>query len=657
MSDEVKKPIETTDKASRVEDGFQNFAAKLGVGPGRGYGTSEQNLLSKGHYEFNLLTRNRVQLEAAYRGSWIVGQVIDTIAEDMTRAGIDITTDEDAETVHDFQVYLKKLQTWQSITNTVRWGRLYGGAIAVMQIEGQDLAKPLNPETVGKGQYKGLIVYDRWQLYPVLSELINSGPNLGLPAFYDIVLGSNLNDPGQEPGGQRTDNPNARVRVHYSRCIRMEGLHLPFWQAITEMMWGESVLERMWDRLIAYDTASLSTGNLVNRAQMRSVKIKGYRELIAAGGKAQEALVASIAFMAQYQNNEGITILDGEDEFGNDTYTFAGLADVLIQFGQQVSGSSQIPLVRLFGQSPTGLNSNGESDIRQYYDSVLQKQEYTLRDPLEVLIRVAWQSFTGRPAPQDLAFEFTPLWQMSALDKANVAKINADTIMEVQSAGVIDSATAMRELKQASGDHGLFTHISDEAIEEAENMEPPGMEELGASVQTTGDPGEGPATPEETMKAHGSQKAADNAWKRFKTWFARDEQNRKDNGQFGTGTHTETHKGHEIKTVHTEKGHKLHINGEEQEGTFAGHATATQRGKTIVNKKVKDAPKKKFSYVTDPGIPGTMKEFYKGTLKSSSGKKVTSKKQALAIGYSEEGKDAKAKDARSAIADWVKING
>jgi uncharacterized protein len=680
---EKKQVFESKDgqtKSEKTTDGFQNFAAKLGVGGfGRAGFGGENNLLSRGHYDFNLVTRERVQLEAAYRGSWIVGQVIDSVAEDMTRAGIDITTNDDAGEVADFENHLSRLQLWQSLTNTIRWARLFGGAIAVMQIEGQDLATPLDPRTVGLGQFKGLVVYDRWQIWPVLSKLINSGPNIGLPSYYDVVLGSNLNDPGQLPGGQETDRSNHQIRVHHSRCVRMEGLHLPFWQAITEMMWGESVLERMWDRLIAFDTASLATGGLINRANLRMVGVKGLREILAAGGEAQQALVQQFEYIREFQSNEGLTLLDSEDEYAANSYSFAGLADVLIQFGQQVSGSAQIPLVRLFGQSPTGLNSNGDADIRQYYDSILQKQEATLREPLETVLKVAWQSFTGMPTPEDFSFEFTPLWQMSALDKATIAKTNTDTILEAQQAGIIDTATAMRELKQASGDHGLFTHITDEQIEEAESMaELPTPEQLGINVQTTGDPGEGPAKPHEQIASHfeGGQedpeqafkpgaKSDDSAWKQIRRWFSGDsnfkesDHPRAKSGQFGSGggkeqaPHTESYQGHEL----TVKGGKLFINGEEQEGNFPGYTTAIQRGKVLVAKKKKG----KDAAVNDPGVPGTMKEFYKGTLKSSSGKKVTSKKQALAIGYSEEGegKDTMADcyDDRAFIRDWLKAGG
>jgi len=543
----------TTDNAPRkVEDGFKNFAAKLGVSaPGEDGG--EQNLISHGHYQFNLLTRNRVQLEAAYRGSWIVGKMIDIFAEDMTRAGIKINTDEGAEHLQELAAYMSRLKIWKSIGSTIKWGKLYGGACGVVQIKGQSPDKPLDLETIGEGQFEGIVVYDRWQLYPLLTELIDSGPDMGLPKYYDIVLGSNLNDPGREPGGQITTQATGRVRVHHSRCLRMIGIELPFWQAITEMMWGESVIERIWDRLIAFDDATMATANLINRAQLRTVGVESLREIFAAGGQAEASLVTQFEYMRKFQSNEGLTLLDKNDTFASTAYSFAGLSDVLTQFGQQVSGGVDIPLVRLFGQSPAGMSATGESDIRQYYDAINAQQESNLRNFVETILKLMWPSCFGKPLPKDLTFTFTPLWQMSALDKATIAKTNTDTILEAHTSGLVDSATGMRELKQASGDNGLFSHITDEAIEEAENEPPPMPGEAEEPGAATGDPGEGPT------------KAKDSAWKKIRDWL----------------------KGKDAKTI-------------------------------------------------DPGVEGTMKEFAKGTLKSSSGKKVTSQKQALAIGYSEE---------------------
>lgn len=520
QSDKAGQPVVLkTPPSQKTNDGFKNFALKLGVSS-RGEEGNSDNAISDGFYAFNLITRNRVQLEAAYRGSWIVGRVINCFAEDMTRAGITLNTNKGAEKVSEFKVQMSRLQIWQSFFETIAWSRLYGGAIGVLQIEGQDLKSPLRLETVQKDQFKGIATYDRWQLNPSMSQIINSGPNIGLPEYYDIALGSNQNDPGLAPLAKAKESINSSgglVKVHHSRCIRLIGIKLPYWQAITEMMWGESCLERLWDRLIEFDTATAAAGSLITRANLRTVSIDGLREILAAGGKAEEALISQFEYMRKFQSSEGLTLLDKEDNFQSTAYSFAGLSDVILQLGQQVSGSSEIPLVRLFGQAPAGLNATGESDIRNYYDSVAAKQEATLRNPIELIIRVMWRSCFGEAAPDDLAFTFTPLWQMSATDKATIATQNTAAIVQAHDDGLLSTSTAMKELKQQSIETGLFTHITDEDIEGAEEELPPEPVAAGdpeKEGQETGNLGNGPTVPKE--------KTGDNAWKRIKAFMTKE---------------------------------------------------------------------------------------------------------------------------------------
>lgn len=516
----------------KTSDGFRNFAMRLGVAaPGEGSG--EQNVLSDGTFKFNLITRNRILLEAAYRGSWIVGRVVDCAAEDMTKAGIIITTNEGADKIQDFKVQFSRLQIWQRVKDTTGWGRLYGGAIGVFQIDGQDLQSPLDPETIEKGQFRGIAVYDRWQLNPVLSEIIEEGPDIGLPAYYDIVLGNNLNQPAQVPGdgsqsnagqmpGQTAGAPNAygRVRVHHTRCFRMGGHKLPFFQAITEMMWDESIIERMWDRLIEFETATAAAGGLIGRALLRTIGIENFREVLSSGGEAARGMIESFEYMRQFQTSEGLTLLDKNDTFATTAYSFAGLSDILERFGEQLSGASETPLVRLFGQTPGGLNSSGDSDIRNYYDSINAKQESYLRNPVEMIIKILWRSTFDDAAPKDLSFIFTPLWQMTAKDKSDITAQNTNSIIIAHEAGLVSTPTAMKELKQASADTGVFTNITDEEITEAENEPPPSpdMEEPADPAEqgsAAGDPGGNPVTPPETVKKTGINKDRKSLWTRL----------------------------------------------------------------------------------------------------------------------------------------------
>lgn len=464
-----------------THDSFENFVARLGVGA-----QPNTNVVSEGTYTFNLITRNRILLEAAYRGSWIVGAVVDSVAEDMTRAGIDIITNEADEDIEDLKTQISRQQVWQSLCDAIKWSRLYGSAIGVMQLEGQKLDTPLNLDSIAEDQFKGIVVFDRWQLNPLMTQLINSGPNMGLPSLYEIV-----NDPRELEPQAKTQT--GQQTVHYSRCIRLDGIKLPYFQAITEMMWGESILERLWDRLIAFDDVTMSCASLINRANLRTVQIEGLREIIAAGGEAQAGLLAQFEMMRTLQTNEGITLLDKNDEFQSTAYSFAGLSDMLIQFGQQISGSSKIPLVRLFGQSPAGLSATGESDMRMYYDNINAQQEAKLRNPWEILLKVMWRSTFGKPSPKDLKFTFTPLWQQTPADKANNAKTTAETIIGAYEAGLTTRSASLNELRDSSGNTGIFSNITDEEISEADEDLPPGEQEEGINPAAV-DPKMNPST-------------------------------------------------------------------------------------------------------------------------------------------------------------------
>ena len=343
-----------------------------------------------------------------------------------------------------------------------KWGGLYGGAIGVIQIKGQDLSTPLDLDTIDKGQFQGIVVYDRWQLNPVLTDCIQDGPETGLPSSYQIVNNPTMVDPEAEPA-------TGLDHIHHSRVIRNVGFDLPYLQAITEMMWGESKLERFFDRLISFDNATMSCASLVDRANLRMVGVNGLREIIAAGGEALAGLVQMFEMVREMQVNEGITLIDKEDSYEASSYTFAGLSDMMLQFAQQLSGASGQPLIRLFCQSPAGLNATGDNDLRMYYDNINSMQEAEFRQGLEIILKVMWRSELGKEAPEDMEFTFVPLWQQTPTDKATNAKTITDTIMAAQE--ITGTATALTELREKSGDTGLFGSISDEQIADAKDQD------------------------------------------------------------------------------------------------------------------------------------------------------------------------------------------
>lgn len=426
-------------------DSFQNFQLNIGLGT--------DNALTGSTYGFNPVTRIRTLLEWIYRGSWMGAVAVDIIADDMTRAGVEIEADDlEPDDIEKLEREITQRGVWTQLNDTCKWGRLYGGSVGVIMIDGQDLRTPLRTDTIRPGQFKGIAVFDRWCLTPSSRIVTEFGPDMGNPEFYTI----DENAPGLR-----------NQTVHYSRCIRMVGIELPWQQKIAENLWGLSVIERLYDRMIAFDSATQGAAQLIYRSATRTYKVNGMRQLLASGAGADQILMAYADMVRKYQSIEGMALIDAEDDLVTTTVNVqSGISDALTQFGQQISGCLQIPLTRLFGQSPAGLNSTGESDLRTYYDGIKNQQNKELREGVLKIYKCAARSLGMNVSPK-FTIEFRSLWQLTDQQKAEIAEKDARTVADLFSAGIIDKATALKELRQVGKIAGRFQNITDEMIEAA----------------------------------------------------------------------------------------------------------------------------------------------------------------------------------------------
>lgn len=456
--------------AHRTKDSFQNFVL------GQGQGTD--NALSASTYGFNPITRNRILLEWMYRGSWVPAHGIDAVADDMVRKGVDWTgLPPDAPAVLD--AVFQRHGVWTSKADAKRWARLYGGALEIIMIDAEDMSQPLRLDTVRAKSFRGTIAMDRWMVDPSLNTLVaDLGADVGLPMYYRV----------------QSDAPVLRGQViHYSRVVRHEGIKLPYWQRVAENLWGESVLERVYDRLIAFDSATQGTAQLVYKSFLRTYKVDGLRKMLGEGGDGLELLLRFTDQMRRTQSIEGVTLIDAKDEMVvNQSSVQSGVTDALVQLGQQVCGGFEVPAVRFFGQSPAGMNATGESDFRNYYDGINHKQEVELRPGVDVVARVACASEGIQIDPEGFGFTFRSLWEMDEKDKAQVSSQDTQSIMTVNDSGLLDEATILRELRDRGAKVGRWQSITDEIIEQVEVNGPPrpniaAAPELGAEGGEAGD--------------------------------------------------------------------------------------------------------------------------------------------------------------------------
>ena len=149
-----------------------------------------------------------------------------------------------------------------------------------------------------------------------------------------------------------------------------------------------------------------------------------------------------------------------------------------------ISGACEIPVTRLFGRSPAGMNATGESDMSNYYEMIHEKQESVLRPIYEKLLPIMFLSLFGR-IPEDLNFEFNSLESSNELEKSDVSTKKTTNVIQAYSAGLISQQTALKELRQQTEITGDWSNITDEEINKAKTeVEPQGE---GMGLPTGGD--------------------------------------------------------------------------------------------------------------------------------------------------------------------------
>jgi phage-related protein (TIGR01555 family) len=151
-------------------------------------------------------------------------------------------------------------------------------------------------------------------------------------------------------------------------------------------------------------------------------KIKDLANLLSSP-EGKEAIQRRVELMDLTRSVFHSQYFDAEEDYSRDTVNFTGIPDVLYIIFMLIAADTSYPITRLFGVSPAGMNSTGESDMRNYYDAVRSDQELILQPILLRLIRII-SEWKGIEEPY---IEFDPLQTMNDKEKADIEKVKADT--------------------------------------------------------------------------------------------------------------------------------------------------------------------------------------------------------------------------------------
>lgn len=408
---------------------------------------------AKGDYTFENLTLDFGKWNVLYSTNWVFRRIIDKPAQDMVKKGITIHGSMTGEEKKKIYNILKTLN--QQLIYAIQQGRLFGGGIAVMLIEGfskKDLEKPLDLKKIPKKAKIRLESYDRWYGVSNLGNerVTEINDDYNTPEFYQINFQKNG---AIEP-----------VKVHYSWCIRLRNRKAP--RLIEQQLYGWDMAEgsHLYEELIRNDKIKATIPALLDKSLIEVFKMNGIQGLFSGmTGVEQSQIENRLSMITRYRNYRNITFLETTDDYKQFQYSPSGLDGILEQMKDQVAGCAEMPRVMLFGETKGGLTSDSPAELEIYDGNINSKQEEVYRPMLNKLLPVLC-SILGIEMPEDFTFDFNPIREISTLDKQKrVEKLMSICVLGVQN-GILSPKIAALEIKKISNETGFGDTITDEFI-------------------------------------------------------------------------------------------------------------------------------------------------------------------------------------------------
>lgn len=398
---------------------------------------------------YNFIPISGEQAEAGYRSSWLVRKIVDIPPLDMTRAWRDWQAQ--APDIEKLEAEERRLALKDKCQRALILSRLYGGGAIILGTTDPDPSQPLNPASIKQGGLAYAHVLSRWQLSHGPQILDPASPWFGQPEYFEIAATGNRNN----------------LKLHPSRVVCFVGQKAPeggFYQS-QSWFWGDPIMQSIGDAVKNADLAQSGFSALIDRASVDVLRLKDLMSIV--GTEAgEEKITARLAAAGMGKSNYRALVLDAEDEWNQLQVNWAGIPAVMDSFLLIVAGAADIPMTRLLGQSPKGLQSTGDGEERDYRSMIQARQDEILKPALDRVDEVLIPSALGTK-PSDVYYSFAPLQEENEKDGADIETKIAETIKTYADTGLLPDSALSKIAKNRIIESGRWPG-SETAFEEAE---------------------------------------------------------------------------------------------------------------------------------------------------------------------------------------------
>ena len=423
----------------------------------------------------------------------LVSACVETVVDDMTRKWIEIERSGQKEAEADeagpdvipeiTEAATKNIKLRKVFHQAAICNGYFGGCLIFIDTGATDAETLKNPldisdksGEIGRGKLQGFTVIEPVNVFP-------GSYNSTAPLRQDYFEPKSWWVLGQE--------------VHASRFIKISSGDLPVLLRPSYNFFGVPHAQIIWDYVLHFQKDRVAASRMLGKYSDFIFKIGGLQEAMAMpGGTAR--LDERLSVMSRYRSNDGIAAIDKDNEdVTKIESSLAGLTDIVKNGLENVCAINRTPAVKLLGISPSGFNSTGLSDIRNYYDHIMTQQEKILYDGIVKALDCIQLHVTGRIDPA-ITFKFKELGGEDRQIESGIRQANTDRLVGAVMADLITVESAHATIEAHPDEY--LVGLADGIKGDRERLEAAAFGELEAysAEATEADPATGNVAGAET---------------------------------------------------------------------------------------------------------------------------------------------------------------
>ena len=397
------------------------------VNPTSGMGT----VADKANASFFIATRIhwRGELDVLYNQSWAAAKFIDIPVDDMLARWRVWDTTQDEQAAQAMQACEERLKVRSKLARAMKAGRLYGTGLCIIVSREAPLDQALRVEQIRPGDVVALHVFDRYNASVLERDMEINSPTFNQPLVYWI-----------------TPKSGRAFRVHHSRVLRFDGKKPLTDDGFTlyDLDWGVSEIIAVITTILQDESMAAAIAHLIQEASLPVLRVDGLKDVLVGGQDPDDPTPEQIADkLNQMKSVFRVLMMDKTDEFDRIHVQFGGIKDVQDQMARRLAAAADIPMTRMWGQSPLGMNATGESDEHNYDQRLNSNREHTLADPLMALDDVLTADAGIGEAPK---YMWPPRLEPTEEQQAQIALHRAQALQIATSIGAMDEDEARQSL-------------------------------------------------------------------------------------------------------------------------------------------------------------------------------------------------------------------